>query len=189
MTTRHVNPTGYDPAEPCRPLSEVAWPADLPLIEPAWRTETVLGLAANIRDTKNITALPILADALEDAGCDNWFVLNHCRLGVNHHPHCWAVSAVLMKPRSSPPYVSIPSDTLTAGATFILSDAPETSAEPPVWAGGPAAERNPLTEMQRFTRDSRPTQFVNAVAAVGQWLFVIAVAGAVVASVVRYLYR
>lgn len=102
MTTRHANPTGYDPAEPCRPFSEVAWPADLSLIEPAWRTETVLGVAANIRDTKDFTPLPILADALQDAGCEDAAILNHCRSDGNHDPECWVVVAILRPPAPNP---------------------------------------------------------------------------------------
>lgn len=76
----------------------MAWPAHPPLIEPMWRTATVVGLADAIRKSRAYDRLPILADALEDAGCDNLFVLNHCRAAVAHDRNCWVVSAVLRRP-------------------------------------------------------------------------------------------
>ena len=39
--------------------------------------------------------LPILADALEDAGCDNADILNHCRSAGPHVRGCWVVDLVL----------------------------------------------------------------------------------------------
>jgi hypothetical protein len=90
----------YDSAESCRPLSEVPWASEFPPIDPRWRTETVLGLAEAIRETKDFSRLPILADALEENGCENPFVLAHCRQCEIHHRECWLVSAILMSPKS-----------------------------------------------------------------------------------------
>jgi hypothetical protein len=45
----------------------------------AWRTSNVTALAQTIYDDRAFDGLPILADALEDAGCDNADILNHCR--------------------------------------------------------------------------------------------------------------
>jgi hypothetical protein len=39
--------------------------------------------------------MPILADALEDAGCDNADILNHCRQPGEHVRGCWVVDLVL----------------------------------------------------------------------------------------------
>ena len=39
--------------------------------------------------------LPILADALEDAGCANADMLAHCRAGGEHVRGCWVVDVVL----------------------------------------------------------------------------------------------
>lgn len=62
----------------------------------SWRTETVLGLAAAIDLEQAWDRMPILADALEDAGCDELTVLNHCRdLGVPHRRGCWVLDWVL----------------------------------------------------------------------------------------------
>lgn len=47
--------------------------------DPKWRSEAVVGLAARMRDTLDYAALPILADALEEAGCQNQALLAFCR--------------------------------------------------------------------------------------------------------------
>jgi hypothetical protein len=41
--------------------------------------------------------LPILADALEDAGCADEEVLGHCRAAGEHFRGCWLVDLVLGK--------------------------------------------------------------------------------------------
>ena len=65
---------------------------------PAWRTSTALGVATEIYDTRDFTAMPILADALQDAGCDVDDVLSHCRdPHATHVRGCWVVDAVLGK--------------------------------------------------------------------------------------------
>ncbi len=40
-------------------------------MKPEWRTSTVVGICERIRQTQDYSALPILADALQDAGCDD----------------------------------------------------------------------------------------------------------------------
>jgi rubredoxin len=45
----------------------------------SWLTPTVQGVARRAYDEHDFAALPILADALEDAGCDNEDILSHCR--------------------------------------------------------------------------------------------------------------
>jgi hypothetical protein len=55
----------------------VSLPAD-----PAWLTwnnGTVRHLARRIRDTGETVLLPVLADALEEAGCTDATLLDHCR--------------------------------------------------------------------------------------------------------------
>lgn len=58
-------------------------------------TSTVLALAQGIYDEKVFDRLPILADALQDAGCDNEDILNHLRLPGEHCRGCWALDLVL----------------------------------------------------------------------------------------------
>src|SRR4029077_11962629 len=56
---------------------------------PAWRTAMSTSLAEGIYTDRAFDRLPILADALEDAGCDNRDILNHCRRGGEHVRGCW----------------------------------------------------------------------------------------------------
>ncbi|QJX00196.1 hypothetical protein FTUN_7820 [Frigoriglobus tundricola] len=66
-------------------------------IAPSWLTPTVLELVKGIYDEKAFDRLPILADALQDAGCDNDDILNHCRQPGEHVKGCWVVDLVLGK--------------------------------------------------------------------------------------------
>ena len=63
----------------------------------AWRTATVTSLALAIYEERAFDRLPILADALEDAGCTNADILGHCRGGGEHVRGCWVVDLVLGK--------------------------------------------------------------------------------------------
>jgi hypothetical protein len=67
-------------------------------VESAWRSSTVVALAQGIYAEKAFDRLPILADALQDAGCDSEDVLAHCRdpKGV-HARGCWLIDRVLGK--------------------------------------------------------------------------------------------
>ena len=67
------------------------------MFDPRWRTETVLALALarGIEVEAAFDRLPVLADALEEAGCDHLLLLHHCRHCSAHTPDCWAVSLAL----------------------------------------------------------------------------------------------
>lgn len=58
-------------------------------VDPTWRTSTVLSAATAICDDRAFDRLPILADALEDAGCTNAVMLNHCLQPGTHVRGCW----------------------------------------------------------------------------------------------------
>jgi hypothetical protein len=60
-------------------------------LDPSWLTETVVALATGIYQERAFDRMPILADALEDAGCDNADILNHCRQPGEHVRGCWVV--------------------------------------------------------------------------------------------------
>jgi hypothetical protein len=64
---------------------------------PAWLTADVLALARGIYDERAFDRMPILADALLDAGCREEQVLGHCRGPGPHIRGCWAVDLVLGK--------------------------------------------------------------------------------------------
>src|SRR5262249_55224546 len=66
-------------------------------IDPSSLTSTVVGLAGGIYADRAFDRLPILADALQDAGCDNANVLDHCRGPGPHVRGCWVVDLLLGK--------------------------------------------------------------------------------------------
>ena len=75
-------------ANPFRPL----------VIEPEWLAcnhGAVKHIAEQIAATGNFADMPILADALEDAGCCDEELLRHCREERTHIRGCWALDAVL----------------------------------------------------------------------------------------------
>jgi hypothetical protein len=61
----------------------------------AWNAGTVVRLAQMIYDERCFTNLPILADALEEAGCTNSDILDHCRGPGPHILGCWVVDLIL----------------------------------------------------------------------------------------------
>ncbi len=63
----------------------------------SWRTSTILTLAAQMYESRHFSAMPILADALQDAGCDSTDILDHCRGEGPHVRGCWVVDLVLGK--------------------------------------------------------------------------------------------
>jgi hypothetical protein len=66
-------------------------------VDPSWLTPTVVALAAGIYADGAFDRLPILADALQAAGCDNADVLGHCRGPGPHVRGCWVTDLVLGK--------------------------------------------------------------------------------------------
>jgi hypothetical protein len=66
-------------------------------VDPAWRTSNVSAIAQRIYDERRFADLPILADALEDAGCTIGAMLTHCREPGEHVRGCWVVDLVLGK--------------------------------------------------------------------------------------------
>jgi hypothetical protein len=75
-------------ANPFRPVT----------FSPLWRTGTAIALARQMYESRDFSAMPILADALQDAGCDNDDILTHCRgTSAMHMRGCWVVDLVLCK--------------------------------------------------------------------------------------------
>ena len=65
---------------------------------PEWRTDTAVTLVRQMYEAREFSAMPILADALQDAGCDNADVLDHCRdPQATHVRGCWVCDLVLGK--------------------------------------------------------------------------------------------
>jgi hypothetical protein len=63
----------------------------------SWRTDTAVALARQMYESRDFSAMPILADALQDAGCDSDDILTHCRSAGPHVRGCWVVDLVLRK--------------------------------------------------------------------------------------------
>ena len=72
-------------------------PFRLVTIDPAWLSSTVTFLAQAIYADRAFDRMPILADALQDAGCESDAVLNHLRGSTPHVVGCWALDLVLGK--------------------------------------------------------------------------------------------
>jgi hypothetical protein len=66
-------------------------------VDPRWLSETVVALATRIYEERAFAWMPILADALQDAGCEEEQVLMHCREPREHFRGCWVVDMLLGK--------------------------------------------------------------------------------------------
>jgi hypothetical protein len=69
-------------------------------LDPAWLTwhdGLLVSMARQMYESRDFTDMPILADALEEAGCSAPDLLCHCRLGGEHVRGCWMIDLVLGK--------------------------------------------------------------------------------------------
>jgi hypothetical protein len=64
----------------------------------AWDDGTVRRIAQALHEEQRVGDLPILADALEEAGCTDGAILAHCRGPGPHVRDCWVVDLILAKP-------------------------------------------------------------------------------------------
>jgi hypothetical protein len=71
--------------------------AALPPAVLAWGDSTVRRIAQGIYEERAFGRLPILYDALLDAGCDDEAVLSHCRSDGPHVRGCWVIDLILGK--------------------------------------------------------------------------------------------
>jgi len=84
----HTHPAHYIRdifGNPLRPVS----------FAPSWRTSTAIALARQMYEARDFSAMPVLADALQDAGCENADILDHCRGDGPHVRGCWVLDLVL----------------------------------------------------------------------------------------------
>jgi len=69
-------------------------------LDPAWlpwHDGLLVSMAQRMYDARDFADMPVLADALEDAGCTNQDILGHCRSGGEHVRGCWVVDLVMGK--------------------------------------------------------------------------------------------
>jgi hypothetical protein len=62
----------------------------------AWRTSSV-EMAQRMYDSRDFSDMPVLADALEEAGCTEADILAHCRRPGEHTRGCWVLDLLLGK--------------------------------------------------------------------------------------------
>jgi hypothetical protein len=62
--------------------------------EKQWRTQNVLDLARTIDESLAFEGMPILADAIEEAGCVTDDILKHCRESPHHTRGCWVIDLI-----------------------------------------------------------------------------------------------
>ena len=77
-----------NPFTTLRPI-QAAWPS--------WNDSTVLRIATGIYEERAFERLPVLGDALLDAGCDDEPLLSHLRDVGPHALGCWALDLMLDK--------------------------------------------------------------------------------------------
>jgi hypothetical protein len=65
-------------------------------IDSAWLggQSAVVSMAKSIRDSGSFQDMPILGDALQEAGCQDEAILGHCR-DVEHVAGCWLLNAII----------------------------------------------------------------------------------------------
>jgi hypothetical protein len=67
------------------------------VVDPSWQTQPAIHIAEGIYTDRAFDRLPILADALEEAGCTDADILAHCRSDGPHVRGCWVVDLILGK--------------------------------------------------------------------------------------------
>jgi hypothetical protein len=62
-----------------------------------WHGGLVVSMARRMYDRRDFSDMSVLADALEEAGCQDQDILGHCRSGGEHVRGCWVVDLTLGK--------------------------------------------------------------------------------------------
>jgi hypothetical protein len=86
---------GPPPVQRCPLIRDLYPPV---LFDPAWQASNggaVQKLARSIAEHEHFEDLPILGDALEEAGCTDRSVLDHCRHGSEHVRDCWVIQLLM----------------------------------------------------------------------------------------------
>ena len=78
-----------------------AFPFEPAPVRDEWLTATVVAVAEAIDSQGSFEDMPVLGDALEDAGCTDEDVLNHCRHESCHFRGCWLLDAILRRQTGS----------------------------------------------------------------------------------------
>jgi hypothetical protein len=76
-------------------------PFHIPSLDPyvfAWKDGVIQNIAQVIYFEGRFNEIPVLADALEEAGCTDEYLLEHCRQPFEHVHGCWVLDFLLDKP-------------------------------------------------------------------------------------------
>jgi hypothetical protein len=65
--------------------------------DPSWRTAQAVAVAQAMYEDRKFEDLPLLADALEEAGCTDSAILHHCHATGPHARGCWVIDFLLGK--------------------------------------------------------------------------------------------
>jgi hypothetical protein len=85
-------------AEQCRWLREIFGnPFRPPQFDPTWLSADASTLASTMYDQRRFDGMPVLADALEEAGCTEQAILKHCRSKHKHARGCWLLDLLLAR--------------------------------------------------------------------------------------------
>jgi hypothetical protein len=102
------------------------WPVAIDTDWLAWNDGIVRRLAQRIYDERACELYPILGNALEDAGCRDNTVLDHCRQSGGHARGCWLIDALLgMEKSPRDARIFLPH----AERTWLLSQDPRNMLE------------------------------------------------------------
>ncbi|HYT94756.1 MAG TPA: hypothetical protein VEL76_38925 [Gemmataceae bacterium] len=63
----------------------------------SWNAGTVVSLASSIYEDRRFEELPVLGDALEEAGCTEEAILSHCHGIAEHVRGCWVLDLILRR--------------------------------------------------------------------------------------------
>jgi hypothetical protein len=97
LEVRHLKLLRAEAGRQCDLFREVFGNPFRPADFAPWRTSTAVALARQMYEARDFSAMPILADALQDAGCTDDDVLDHCRGPGPHVRGCWVLDLVLGK--------------------------------------------------------------------------------------------
>lgn len=90
--------TGPVRTQLCRWLQDVAGNPSHPVqFQPEWRTPDAVAIASEMYLRRDFGALPVLAEVLQEAGCEDPLPIRHCRKRGEHIRGCWVIDLVLSK--------------------------------------------------------------------------------------------
>jgi hypothetical protein len=124
------------------------------MIEDRWRTRQVLDLCLAIRQEQDYDSCPILADALEEAGCDDAGALLALRCGLGWGEACLLVAVIYDQSlQASVDYLTDMAEKLGAPARYRNPDDPEDPDRYDIETGEPLTAATLLEAARSYVKD------------------------------------